>query len=253
MVLAIVVLSGLYAGYGRPYVPAVIDSVVAERPAARAGFQSGDSIVAVRGVGVASWSDFVEVVSASPGEALPVDVVRRGAPVQLTVTPELADDADPVTGEPVQVGRIGAGPQSRLLRERLNIVEAAGAGWNTTWSMTGLVLKVVGGLLTGRVSVNQLGGPIAIASSSVQAARGGLEQLVRLIAFISVNLAVLNLLPIPIMDGGQMLIVIAERVKGSPFSLRTREFIARVGVFAIGLLFVLVMFNDIKRLLGFGS
>jgi regulator of sigma E protease len=75
---------------------------------------------------------------------------------------------------------------------------------------------------------------------------------VRLIAFISVNLAVLNLLPIPIMDGGQMLIVIAERVKGSPFSLRTREFIARVGVFAIGLLFVLVMFNDIKRLLGFG-
>ena len=118
--------------------------------------------------------------------------------------------------------------------------------------VTGLVLKVGGGLLTGRVSVNQLGGPIAIASSSVEAARGGFEVLFRLIAFISVNLAVLNLLPIPILDGGQMLIVIAESLKGRPFSARARERIARAGVLAIGLLFVLVMFNDLKRLLGFG-
>jgi regulator of sigma E protease len=151
------------------------------------------------------------------------------------------------------VGRVGAGPRQETLRERVGLVEAVGAGWNSTWVMTGLVFKVVGGLVTGKVSVNQLGGPIAIASSSVQAARGGLETLFRLIAFISVNLAVLNLLPVPILDGGQMLVVIAESIKGSPFSLRARERIARVGVVAIGLLFVLVMFNDLKRLLGFGS
>ncbi len=253
IVLAIVVLSGLYAGYGRQYVPAVIDSVVAQRPAERAGMQRGDSIVAVEGQPIANWSEFVDRVSASPGSALDVTVVRPNAgQVRLTVTPELADDADPVTGEPVQVGRIGAGPQNRTLRERLGFGEAVGAGWNATWTMTGLVLKVVGGLLTGRVSVNQLGGPIAIASSSVEAARGGFEVLFRLIAFISVNLAVLNLLPIPILDGGQMLMVIAESLKGSPFSARARERIARAGVLAIGLLFVLVMFNDLKRLLGFG-
>lgn len=253
IVLAIVVSSGLYAGYGRPYVPAVVDSVVAERPAARAGLQSGDSIVDIDGLAVATWADVVDRVSASPGRALDMTVVRRGAQrVRLSVTPELVDDADPVTGEPVQVGRIGAGPQNRTLRERLGVGSAVAAGWDATWVMTGLVVKVVGGLVTGRVSVNQLGGPIAIANSSVQAARGGLEQLFRLIAFISVNLAVLNLLPIPILDGGQMLLVMAESLKGSPFSAKARERVARVGVLAIALLFMLVMFNDLKRLLGFG-
>lgn len=252
IILAIVVSSALYAGYGRPYVPAVVDSVVAERPAARAGFQSGDSIVAIGDRPVATWADVVEQVSASPGRPLDMTVVRRGQQVRLNVTPELTEDADPITGEPVQIGRIGAGPQNRTPRERLGIGSAVAAGWNSTWIMTGMVLKVVGGLVTGRVSVNQLGGPIAIASSSVQAARGGMETLFRLIAFISVNLAVLNLLPIPILDGGQMLLVIAESLKGSPFSLKARERIARVGVFAIALLFMLVMFNDVKRLLGFG-
>lgn len=252
IVLAIVVSSALYAGYGRAYVPAVIDSVVAERPAARAGLQGGDSIVAIGDRPVATWSDVVDQVSASPGRPLDLTVVRRGQQVHLSVTPELVDDADPVTGEPVQIGRIGAGPQNRTMRERLGIASAVAAGWNSTWLMTGMVVKVVGGLVTGRVSVNQLGGPIAIASSSVQAARGGMETLFRLIAFISVNLAVLNLLPIPILDGGQMLMIIAESIKGSPFSLKARERIARVGVFAIALLFMLVMFNDIKRLLGFG-
>jgi regulator of sigma E protease len=254
LILAIVVLSGLYAGYGRAYVPAVIDSVVVDRPAQRAGLQRGDSIVAVNGAPVKTWADVVDSIAASPGRAITLDVVRRGSErVRLGMTPESAQDADPITGEPVRVGRIGAGPQQRTMRERVGPLEAVAAGWNSTWVMTGLVFKVVGGLVTGRVSVNQLGGPIAIASSSVQAARGGLETLFRLIAFISVNLAVLNLLPIPILDGGQMLIVIAESIKGRPFSLRARERIARIGIVAIGLLFVLVMFNDLKRLLGFGS
>ena len=254
IVLAIVVLSGLYAGYGRPYVPAVIDSVVVDRPAQRAGLQRGDSIVAVNGAPVRTWIDVVDSIAASPGRAITLDVVRRGSErVRLTMTPETAQDADPITGQPVQVGRVGAGPRQETLRERVGPIEAVAAGWNSTWVMTGLVFKVVGGLVTGKVSVNQLGGPIAIASSSVQAARGGLETLFRLIAFISVNLAVLNLLPVPILDGGQMLVVTAESIKGSPFSLRARERIARVGVVAIGLLFVLVMFNDLKRLLGFGA
>jgi regulator of sigma E protease len=254
IVLAIIVLSGLYAGYGRPYVPAVIDSVVVDRPAQRAGLQRGDSIVTVNGATVRSWIDVVDSIAAAPGRAITLEVVRRGSErVRLTMTPEAAQDADPITGQPITVGRVGAGPKQETLRERIGPVEAVAAGWNSTWVMTGLVFKVVGGLVTGKVSVNQLGGPIAIASSSVQAARGGLETLFRLIAFISVNLAVLNLLPVPILDGGQMLVVIAESIKGSPFSLRARERIARVGVVAIGLLFVLVMFNDLKRLLGFGS
>ena len=114
--------------------------------------------------------------------------------------------------------------------------------------MGGAVIKVVGGLFSGAVSVKQLGGPIAIARTSFEAGKGGWEQLLSLLAFLSINVAVLNMLPVPLLDGGQILLRVIERAKGSEFSVRTQELIMRVGVLAIALLFALVMFNDIKGL-----
>jgi regulator of sigma E protease len=114
--------------------------------------------------------------------------------------------------------------------------------------MGGTVVKVVGGLFSGDVSVKQLGGPIAIAKTSFEAAKNGWEDLLGLLAFLSINVAVLNMLPIPLLDGGQILLRIVESAKGSELSARTQEAIARVGVLAIALLFALVMFNDIKGL-----
>ncbi len=111
--------------------------------------------------------------------------------------------------------------------------------------MGSMVLDVVGGLFSGRVSMTQLGGPIAIAKSSVEAARSGMEVLLSLIAFLSINVAVLNLLPIPILDGGQILLNAIEGARGSAFSARTREYILRAGLLAIALLFAVVMFNDL--------
>jgi len=119
-------------------------------------------------------------------------------------------------------------------------------GVQQTWEEAGNVVAFLKRLLVGRVSVSQLGGPIAITRASVEAARLGLEQLFGLIAFLSVNVAVLNLFPIPILDGGQILINIIESAKGSPFSLRTREYILRFGLVAIALLFVTVMYNDTR-------
>ena len=115
--------------------------------------------------------------------------------------------------------------------------------------MAGGIVQIVRGLFSGDVSTSQLGGPIAIARVSVEAAQGGLEQLFSLIAFLSINVAVLNLLPIPILDGGQILINLLEAAKGSAFSARTREYILRLGLVAIALLFILVMFNDIKSVM----
>jgi len=111
-------------------------------------------------------------------------------------------------------------------------------------------VRVVAGLVSGKVSVSQLGGPITIGRVSVEAARYGFQTLLSLVAFLSINVAVLNLLPIPILDGGQILMNVAEGVKGSAFSARTREYIMRAGLVAIALLFALVMFNDVKGLLG---
>ncbi len=191
----------------------------------------------------------LDKVTASAGETLDVEVIRAGGVHStLQITPALSDDVDPVTGAPVKVGRIGAAPKATLLRQPVAFGDAVVSGWDATWRMGGAVVKVVGGLFSGAVSVKQLGGPIAIARTSFEAAKNGWEDLLSLLAFLSINVAVLNMLPIPLLDGGQILLRVIERVKGGEFSVRTQEMIARVGVMAIALLFALVMFNDIKGL-----
>jgi regulator of sigma E protease len=135
------------------------------------------------------------------------------------------------------------------VREPVSIGEAMSIGTRTAWFMGTSIIGTVRDLITRKVSVDQLGGPIAITRASVDAARSGLESLFYLIALLSINVAILNLLPIPILDGGQVLINILESARGRPFSLRTREYILRGGLMVILLLFVLVMFNDTRAML----
>ena len=246
-ILALVVSTGLFVGYGRAYIPAVVDSVVAGRPAERAGLQRGDSIVAVDGTPVRRWDEVTRRISTSAGQEIALDVVRGGQNVTVRVTPELRSDTSDI-GTLEEVGRIGAGATQTIARESLSFGEAAAAGWRATWNMGTSVIRVVGGLVSGEVSMSQLGGPITIGRVSVQAAKSGLESLWSLIAFLSINVAVLNLLPIPILDGGQILINVLESARGRAFSLRTREYILRGGLFVILLLFVIVMFNDTRGL-----
>jgi regulator of sigma E protease len=251
VLLTLVVTIGLFAGYGRAYAPEsfppVVDMVVDGQPAARAGLLPGDTVLAVAGVPVPTWTTFVEQVSAAVRGPVALEVSRAGARQQLTVTPTPTEVTDSATGARRTVGRIGVAPRVQMLREPVTFPEAVSSGWRATWGMAGSVLDVVRGLVTGQVSVSNLGGPITIARTSVAAARSGFEDLLSLLAFLSVNIAVLNLLPIPVLDGGQVLINVAEAVKGKAFSLRTREYILRVGLLAIGLLFVTVMWNDVAR------
>ncbi|MDQ8155582.1 MAG: RIP metalloprotease RseP [Gemmatimonadota bacterium] len=248
VVLTLVVSTGVFAYYGRPYVPAVVDSLVAGMPAQQAGLQPGDSIAAINGTKIRAWNDLLGTITKSAGQEIRMDIVRGGAPLSLTMTPVAQDGADPATGAKVTVGRVGAYPKDRVERDRLGLVPATVAGATATWAMGSSVVGVVGGLLQGSISVKNLAGPVGIVRTSVAAARTGFESLWALIAFLSINLAVLNLLPIPILDGGQVLMTIAESVKGSPFSIRTRENVMRVGLAAIVTLFAVVMFNDIMAL-----
>ena len=249
VLLTFVVTTGSFAYYGRGYVLPVIDSVAADRPAGRAGLQRGDSIVAVDGAPVRRWAEVVSRVTPAAGDTVTLTLVRGGTRLTLPVVPETVSDTSPITGEVRTVGRIGASASLDVIgRDRVGLAEAVTSGATQTWGYAALVGGTVKGLLGGAVSVGNLGGPIAIAQSSVEAARGGVETLFGLIAFLSINIAILNLLPIPILDGGQIVLNVAEAVKGRPFSARTRENIARVGLAAIALLFAVVMFNDFKRL-----
>jgi regulator of sigma E protease len=228
------------------YLPPVIDSIVSGDRADLAGFKRGDSIVAVAGQPAGSWIDMVDQIASSPNRAVTM-VVRRGAVTDtLIVTPKAVHDVDPATGLQRTIGKIGAGPRDPSRKESLSLVAAIGAGGQITWRNAGMVFTVLHQIGSGEASVRQLGGPIAIARASVAAARNGLEDFFSLIALLSINVAVLNLLPIPILDGGQILINVLESAKGSPFSMRTKEYILRFGLVAIALLFAIVMYNDTR-------
>jgi regulator of sigma E protease len=248
VLLTLGVSTGVYAWYGRPYVPAVIDSVVTGMPGALAGLEKGDSITTIDGRPVKAWSELLTQVSASAGTPVRFGLLRRGEAQTLTITPIAQDGMDATTGRKVTVGRVGVYPKDNVQREPIGLAAAAVGGWRATWSMAGSVTGVVGGLFRGTVSVKNLGGPVAIARTSVAAARTGMESIWALIAFLSINLAILNLLPVPILDGGQVLMTMAESVKGKPFTIRTRENVMRVGLAAIVALFAVVMFNDLVAL-----
>jgi regulator of sigma E protease len=227
------------------FIPPVIGDVLPGSPASLGGLKGGDTILTIAHQPVQSWAQLQEQVTPSAGKELPFEVRRGGKVVAVTVRPEAQSQRDPSTKEMRSVGRIGATAADVTTREPLSAGAAVKAGARQTWGTATKIVGVVRGLITREVSVRQLGGPIAITRASVAAAQSGLENLLVLIAVLSVNVAVLNLLPIPILDGGQILINVAESVKGGPFSARTREYILRFGLVAILLIFAMSTFNDV--------
>lgn len=246
IVLALVVTTGMLAYYGMPYISTTADSVVVGRPADLAGLRPGDSIVAINAVPLLAWDSLVVRIGGSPGTELSLEVNRGGERKTINVTPAEDTATSLLTGKIEKVGRIGILP--RQATRQVALGEAITKGWVITWGMAASVIDALKGLATRRVAASELGGPIMIATVSVQAARGGFENLLLLIALISVNLAVFNLLPIPILDGGQILVNLLEAVKGSAFSAKTRDYILRAGLAAVLLLFALVTYNDLRRL-----
>ena len=233
------------------FIAPVIGEVLPGSPASTVGLKPGDSVVAIGHAPVHGWADLQSLVSSQPGVALPFDIVRGGKPMTLVVRPESKPSKDSAaTGGRGRrgSGRIGASPADNSARVPVSIGRAMGSGARATWLTATKIVGVVRGLLTRQVSVRQLGGPIAITRASVAAAQSGLESLLFLLAILSVNVAVLNLLPIPILDGGQILINIAESATGRPFSARAREYILRVGLGAILLIFAMSTFNDLVNL-----
>ncbi|MEO8623334.1 MAG: RIP metalloprotease RseP [bacterium] len=230
------------------YMPAILGDVLPGSAGARGGLRSGDSIVTIDHYPVHSWAELQQRVMPSAGKEIPFEIRRAGQLRTFTVTPEATPQKDPVTKVMGSVGKIGAAPADFTSRQPLAFGDAVREGALQTWYNGTKIVVIVKGLITREVSVRQLGGPIAITRASVAAAQSGMETLLYLIALLSVNVAVLNLLPIPILDGGQILINVAESVKGTPFSSRTREYILRFGLVAILLIFAMSTFNDVKLL-----
>jgi len=223
--------------------PTVIDETIPGFPADKAGIKDGDKILAVNGQPIQYWEQFVELARASKGNALRLDLERKGRPVHISVTPMLG-----VNEARDNVYQIGVGGLEETAYRRVGLKEGLAASAAFTIDKTRDTIGVVGKLFSGRVSVGQLQGVVGITRAAGRAVNRGAMYVVSLMAFISVNLGVLNLLPIPILDGGQILLLSIEGIRRRDLSLKFKERFVQVGLVFLLALFAYVMYNDVSKL-----
>ena len=233
----------------QPLRPPVIGEVLPSRPAARAGLEKGDTIVAVDGQPINQWYDLLEVLRRDPGKALSFEIARGARHLTLSIKPEV-DTITDTDGKVKPVGRIGVAVQTNFRSESLSLPEAVTEGWKSTASASTQIVRTIRGLFSGRISKREVGGPIMIGQLAGESARLGLDSFLAFMALISINLAILNLLPVPILDGGQFVFLLAEGITRRPLPLKLRERLSMVGMVLIVLLMGLAFSNDIRRLFG---
>jgi regulator of sigma E protease len=233
----------------QPFRPAVVGQVLPGRPAARAGIGTGDTIVAINARPIGQWYDVLEVLQENDGREIAMTVSGAAGRRTLNIKPEV-QTVEGLDGKPRQVGRVGISVKLDLLAEPLGPGEALVEGWNATVGASTQIVRTVRGLFSGRISRREVGGPIMIGQLAGESARMGLDPFLAFMALISINLAILNLLPVPVLDGGQFLFLLAEAVIRRPLPLRLRERLTAVGMVLIVLLMGLAFSNDIRRLFG---
>ncbi|MDX8401382.1 MAG: RIP metalloprotease RseP [Mariprofundaceae bacterium] len=225
-----------------PGLRVVIEKVRPGSPAARGGLTAGDVVTAVNGMPVSRLEDFVRAVKQSGEAPLELSVERAGAVLHLSVRPERDDDGVPRIG--VALGARSEQPRERL---RMGLLEGAVWGVQRTWEMTALTLSVVGKMVTAAIPADNLGGPIAIAQLAGRTAELGLVSFLGFLALISVNLGVLNLMPVPILDGGHLVYLAIEKLRGRPLSPRAMEWTQTIGLVLIIALMAFAFYNDLSR------
>lgn len=228
--------------------PPVVGEVVRDTPAMEAGLQGGDRIVEIEGQAIHTWSQMTEIVRKQAGQPLKLKVKRKDQIISVTVTPaprEIVSEE----GQTQIVGKIGIILSGRSVMSATSIVLAPVEGLVATWKWAELTLVGVYKLVVGEISTKNLGGPLMIARVSGEHAEQGISNVIFLIAVLSMNLGILNLLPIPILDGGHLFFFTCEAILGRPLGERSREIAQQVGLVLLFSLMIYATWNDITRLL----
>jgi regulator of sigma E protease len=249
-VLAIVIFAGVFTLYGKQTMSARVDSVQADSAAAEAGFKTGDVVVAINGRPIENFTEMQRIVGANAGETLAVTIDRGGQRLVLQAKPALKEVKDNF-GNVQRIGILGISRSMAPEDLKMHPVappQAVVMAVQETWSVIERTLGYIGGVIAGREAANQLGGPIRIAQMSGQVASFGFVPLIQLAAVLSVSIGLLNLFPIPLLDGGHLLFYIIEGIRGRPLSERAQEVGFRIGLAIVLMLMIFATFNDIVHL-----
>ncbi|HAY38626.1 MAG TPA: RIP metalloprotease RseP [Desulfobacteraceae bacterium] len=248
ILLALVIFFGIFQISGLLILKPGIGDVNEGSPAYMAGLKKNDLVVSIDGVDISSWEDMANAIMASKGKTLAISVLRGDTIFTKNVTPEVKKFKN-IFNEDVDRYVIGITASGEIFKKDLNFFQAFSESIIQTYQITALTIKGIVKLFQGTVSPKTLGGPIMIAQMAGQQAKEGVVNLIFFIALISINLAILNFLPIPVLDGGHLLFFFIEAVKGSPVSVKVREISQQAGIFVLILLMIYVFYNDIARVL----
>jgi len=246
ILLALIIFYGIFQISGMLILKPSIGEVNEGTPAYRTGLKKGDLVVSIDGVKISSWEDMAKMITTSKGNTLSISVLRGNSMRILDVAPEPKTFKN-IFNEDMERYVIGVTASGDFFTKDLNVFQAFSQSFIQTYQITALTIKGVVKLFQGRVSPKTLGGPIMIAQMAGQEAREGAINLIFFIALISINLAILNFLPIPVLDGGHLLFFFVEAVTGRPVSIKIREIAQQAGIFVLILLMIFVFYNDIAR------
>lgn len=245
--LALFLFWGLYVISGNYVMTTEVGQVREDSPAQKAGILKGDEIVSVRGISTGSWQDIKSLVKDSAGQGVTLTVQREGRLLSVTVVPEETVEKN-LFGEDVKSALIGIVAAGKYRKVDMGPLEALKEGIRKTWEIIALTSLTIVKLFQGVVSIKTLGGPIMIGQLTGQVAQESISYLVPLLAVISINLGILNLLPVPILDGGVILFLLMELVIGKPISIKKRDMAQKLGIFLLAALIVVVTINDLSRI-----
>ena len=247
ILLAVLIFFGIFWASGTFIMKPSIGAVRAGSPAAAAGLMQGDLITVIDGMAINSWDEMAEIINGSEGKALSLSIRRQESTLDFSITPEKVPTQN-IFGEEIQRYVIGIEASRESYSKQMNPVEAFTESLRQSYRVIELMVVIIAKLIKGDISTDTLGGPIMIAQMAGDSAKAGVGSLIFFIALISINLAVINLLPIPVLDGGHLLFFLIEAIKGSPVSIKIREVSQQVGLFLLILLMILVFYNDIHRI-----
>jgi regulator of sigma E protease len=245
-IFAIVVLSVLFATHGQPFTPADVGQVQAGSAAEKGGIKVGDTIVSIDGHAISRFEDVQQLVRLYPGEPMVVLVRRDGQLVTLNVTPALTETTDRF-GNRHEIGFLGIG-RSGVEFVKRNPADAVVQAVSETWNLSVGTLEAIWQIAIGTRATDELGGPLRIAQMSGEVAEGGLVPLLWFMAVLSINLGLINLFPVPVLDGGHLLFYAAEAIRGKPLGQRAQEYGFRIGLALVLTLMVFATWNDLVHL-----